>query len=169
MLNHYHLYHGEIPAILEACMRTSVVRRLQSVGMNCGCEYTSFLRFRALSPYSRYAHSVGVALIVWHFTRDPAQATAGLLHDIATPVFAHVVDFMRGDYLAQESTEDGTEALTFKSPGIAEDLRGRRWPARGSTFRTRTATPCRGSPRCFGARWTAVSCARRICIPPSRR
>jgi HD superfamily phosphohydrolase len=36
------------------------------------------------------------------------QAMAGLLHDIATPVFAHVVDFLHGDHMSQESTEAGT-------------------------------------------------------------
>ena len=60
---------------------------------------------------SRFDHSVGVARIVWHFTRDAKQAVAGLLHDVATPVFAHVVDFLKGDYLVQESTEDGTRAI----------------------------------------------------------
>lgn len=123
-MNHYRIYHDEIPAFLEACMRTPVVRRLQKVGMNCGCEYTSFPRFTGLTPYSRYDHSVGVALIAWHFTHDPAQAVAGLLHDVATPVFAHVVDFMRGDYLTQESTEDGTEALIAGSEELQAVLAG---------------------------------------------
>lgn len=71
--------------------------------MNCGCEYTSFSRFRNLEPYSRYEHSLGVALIIWHFTGNITQSLAGLLHDVATPVFAHVVDFMCNDHLKQEA------------------------------------------------------------------
>lgn len=110
-MEHWHIYHGEIPDFLRDYLRLPMLRRLRDVGMNCGCEYTSFPRFRALEPYSRFDHSVGVALIVWHFTGDAAQAVAGLLHDVATPVFAHVVDFMRGDYLKQEATEAGTEAM----------------------------------------------------------
>ncbi|MCI7734425.1 MAG: hypothetical protein MSK39_06495 [Dysosmobacter sp.] len=51
---------------------------------------------------------MGTALIIWHFTGDEKQALAGLFHDIATPVFAHVVDFLNGDHLRQESTESGT-------------------------------------------------------------
>ena len=74
--------------------------------------------FRRLQPYSRWDHSLGTALIVWHFTGNAAQAAAGLLHDIATPVFAHVVDFMNGDYLAQESTEAGTRELIDGSPEL---------------------------------------------------
>jgi len=103
--------HGGIPGFLRACAETPPMQRLRFVGMNCGCEYTSLPRFAGLPPYSRYDHSLGVALIVWRFTRDRRQAAAGLLHDLASPVFAHVVDFLRGDYLKQESTEDGTEAM----------------------------------------------------------
>ena len=84
------------------------MQRLQDVGMNCGCEYTSFPLFRGIGPYSRFDHSVGVGLIVWHFTKSMEQAMAGLLHDIASPVFAHVVDFLHGDHMSQESTEAGT-------------------------------------------------------------
>ncbi len=109
-MEHYPIYHNEIPKVIRDCMDAPCVRRLQNVGMNCGCEYTAFARFAGLSPYSRFDHSVGAALIVWHFTKDERQAVAGLLHDVATPVFAHVVDFLKGDYLKQESTEDGTRA-----------------------------------------------------------
>jgi len=83
--------------------------------MNCGCEYTSFPLFSHIGGYSRYEHSVGVALIVWHFTQDAVQAAAALFHDIATPVFAHVIDFLRGDYLVQESTEAGTDEIIRRS------------------------------------------------------
>ncbi len=108
-------YHHSIPVFLQACMETPLMARLRQVGMNCGCEYTSFPRFRDLPPYCRFEHSVGTALIVWHFTGDPAQAAAGLLHDAATPVFSHVVDFLRGDALRQEATEAGTEELIRRS------------------------------------------------------
>ena len=102
------LYHCEIPLLLAELAATPPMERLKQVGMNCGCEYTAFPRFANSGSYSRFEHSLGVGLIVWHFTGDPAQAAAGLLHDVATPPFAHVVDFLRGDYLTQEATEDGT-------------------------------------------------------------
>ena len=104
------LYANEIPDFLRDACETDAMRRLRDVGMNCGCEYTDFPRFRSLTPYSRFDHSLGVALIVWQHTHDKRQAMAGLLHDAATPVFAHVVDFLKGDYLTQEATEAGTEA-----------------------------------------------------------
>ena len=122
-MEHYHLYHHEIPAFLASFAQTPAVARLRQVGMNCGCEYTSFPLFRGLRPYSRYDHSLGVALIVWHFTRDPVQTLAGLLHDIATPVFSHSVDFMNGDYLTQESTEADTEKTIALSPELQTLLR----------------------------------------------
>ena len=122
-MDHYHIYHDEIPDFLRECMDTPIVQRIKSIGMNCGCEYTAFPRFAGIDPYSRYDHSVGVALIIWHFTHDRKQVIAGLLHDVATPVFAHVVDFMHGDYLRQESTEDGTEMLIAGSAELQAVLR----------------------------------------------
>ena len=62
-------------------------------------------------------------MIIWHFTHDRKQAIADLLHDVASPVFAHVVDFMHGDYLTQESTEDGTEMLIANSTELQAVLK----------------------------------------------
>lgn len=117
------IYHSEIPKFLADAAQTALLVRLKGVGMNCGCEYTSFPLFKDISPYSRYDHSMGVALIVWHFTGDMAQAMSGLLHDIATPAFAHVVDFLRGDHLAQESTEQGTEECIQNSASLCGVLK----------------------------------------------
>ena len=112
------LYHPEIPPFLRAYLDTPALVRLRDVGMNCGCEYTRFPLFLRTRPYSRFDHSVGVALIIWHFTGSPRQTVAGLLHDIATPVFAHVVDFLNGDHLRQESTEVETEAFIRRCPEL---------------------------------------------------
>ena len=86
------LYSAERPEWLDEFCALPEMQRLKHVGMNCGCEYTSFPRFRGLPKYSRYRHSVGAALIIWHFTGSMAQTLAGLFHDIATPVFAHTVE-----------------------------------------------------------------------------
>ncbi len=116
------IYHKDIPDLLRQLSQADAMQRLSDVGMNCGCEYTSFDRFSGLQPYSRLDHSMGVALIVWHFTADKTQAAAGLLHDIATPVFAHTVDFLNGDHLKQESTESATEKMIFADPQLRKIL-----------------------------------------------
>lgn len=121
-LNCLDIYHDEIPVLLQKCLDTEVMKRLRDVGMNCGCEYTSFNRFINLRKYSRFSHSLGVALIVYRFTKDEKQALAGLLHDISTPVFAHVVDFLKGDYLKQEATELLTEDVIASSKQLCTIL-----------------------------------------------
>jgi HD superfamily phosphohydrolase len=62
-------------------------------------------------------------MIVWNFTHDIRQAIAGLLHDIATPVFAHTIDFLQGDHLTQESTEDKTLLFIESSREITDLLK----------------------------------------------
>lgn len=111
-------YHPDTPELLQQLCQTPQMQRLRQVGMNCGCEYTSFKRFRRLRGYSRFDHSLGTARIVWHFTGDPVQSTAALFHDIATPTFAHSVDFLRGDHLKQEATEEATERVIRSSEEI---------------------------------------------------
>ena len=75
------------------------------------------------TAYSRYLHSLGAAAIVWHFTKDEAQSLSALFHDIATPVFAHVVDFLNGDHLAQESTEAPTHDILTNDAKLQAGLR----------------------------------------------
>ena len=73
--------------------------------------------------FSSLDHSVAVALIVWHFTHDKKQTLSGLFHDIATPVFKHCVDFLNGDYMTQESTEDLTSKIIGSSKEIMDLLK----------------------------------------------
>ena len=117
------IYSNDIPEFIQEIAHTPAMLRLDDIGMNCGCEYTSFPMFAGLEKYSRYYHSIGVALIVWHFTHDKKQSTAGLLHDISSPAFAHVIDFMHGDYLTQESTENGTQSIIENSAEIQHYLK----------------------------------------------
>ena len=116
------IYHSDIPNCISHLATASAMQRLKDVGMHCGCEYTSFPMFQGLSNYTRYNHSIGCALIVWHFTHDERQTIAALLHDIATPTFAHVVDFLNGDHIKQESTEKGTADIISNSTEIMRTL-----------------------------------------------
>jgi HD superfamily phosphohydrolase len=118
------IYTKEIPVLSEQLAHTSEMRRLSDIGMHCGCEYAKFPIYQMENtPYTRFIHSVGVSMIVWNFTHDIRQAIAGLLHDIATPVFAHTIDFLQGDHLTQESTEDKTVSFIENSGEITDLLK----------------------------------------------
>ena len=109
-MNIRNIYHRSVPDWLLPFLEVPEMQRLKDIGMNCGCEYTGFPPFRQQHSYSRWDHSVGTALIVWHYTEEPQQTLSALFHDISTPTFAHAVDFLRGDHRTQEATESGTLA-----------------------------------------------------------
>lgn len=110
LISDYHkiLCH-EFPDFLHKYCELGMMRRLHGVSLLCGTDFTPLYHNRFF--YSRYDHSVGVALIAWHFTHDKAQAIAGLLHDVSTPAFSHVSDFRAGDALTQSSTEDDNKNM----------------------------------------------------------
>lgn len=109
------IYSSDVPEFVREIAETDIMKRLRKVGMDCGCEYTSFACWQGLLPAKRYEHSIGVGLITWHFTHDVKQTVAALLHDASSPVFAHVVDFMNHDYVTQESTESDTRKMIENS------------------------------------------------------
>ena len=115
--------YGDLPEVLAPFCETAPMQRLQKVGMHCGCEYTACPIYEGKAPYSRYLHSLGAAAIVWHFTKDAAQSLSALFHDIATPAFAHVVDFLNEDHLRQESTEAPTHEILAGDTQIQALLR----------------------------------------------
>jgi len=118
----YQIYHKNIPTLIMDLANTPAMQRLRSIGMNCGCEYTNIPIYKNCFPYSRYEHSLGVALIIYHFTQDIVQAISGLFHDISTPTFAHTIDFLNGDYITQESTEADTATFISASNEIMQIL-----------------------------------------------
>lgn len=97
------------PDFLDKYLELPVLQRLKGIGLLCGTDWTTLYKNRFY--YSRFDHSVGVALIIWHFTNDKAQTIAGLLHDVSTPVFSHVSDFRKGDALTQTATEAPNESI----------------------------------------------------------
>jgi hypothetical protein len=72
---------------------------------------------------SRYDHSLNVALITYKFTKDKKATLAGLFHDVATPCFSHVIDYMNKDYSKQESTEEYTEEILKSDKMLRKLLR----------------------------------------------
>lgn len=109
------------PEWLEKYIATPRMQKQAGVGMNCGIIYSDL--FPESYFYSSLEHSVAVALIIWHFTHDKKQTLAGLFHDIATPAFKHCIDYMNGDYMKQESTEELTTKTIKESPDICTLLK----------------------------------------------
>ena len=103
---YFYILEPNFPNWLHKYINTPVMLHQQYISTTCGLIYTKLIGENTF--YSSLDHSVGVALIVWHFTKDKKQTIAALLHDIATPVFKHCVDFLEGDHLTQESTESRT-------------------------------------------------------------
>ena len=106
----------EIPDFLIEYASVPEMQRLKGISMISACEHTKLVPCKFF--HTRYEHSIGVALIVWNFTKDKKQTIAGLYHDIAIPSFSHVVDYIHGDYEKQESTEKFTEKIIRESKEI---------------------------------------------------
>ena len=103
---YFKILEPNFPEWLNEYIDTKELLIQQYISITCGTIYSDL--FESNFFFSTLDHSVAVALIVWHFTQDKKQTLSGLFHDIATPVFKHCVDFLNGDYMTQESTEDLT-------------------------------------------------------------
>lgn len=111
----------EFPAWLLRYIAAPEMQRLSGVSMVNGIEYSSLYNFEHTNTV--FAHSIGVALIVWRFTHDKKQTLAALFHDIANPAFKHCIDFMNGDSETQESTEERTSQIIRNSRAIMRQLK----------------------------------------------
>ena len=112
---YFHILSEDIPDFLSDYINTPRMRKQAGIAVSCGIFYSKMFNIKW---YSSLDHSVAVALIIWHFTKDKKQTLAGLFHDIATPCFKHAIDYMYGDYETQESTEELTEKLITNSKEI---------------------------------------------------
>lgn len=117
---YFNILSNEIPEFLYDYINTPEMQRIGKISIACGTDYTKIFNHKFF--YSNLDHSIGVALIIWNFTKDEKQTLAGLFHDIATPVFKHSIDFMNGDYEKQESTEELTTKIISKSKEIMQLL-----------------------------------------------
>lgn len=101
----------DLPLFLIKYLNCPSLVRLRDIGYFCGMDYASGDVYNFSEYISRYDHSLSVCLIVYKLTGDKTLALAGLFHDIATPCFSHVIDYMNQDYEKQESTEEYTEYI----------------------------------------------------------
>lgn len=105
------LDYKNLPDFLIKYLETPSLLRLKKVGYFCGMDYASKDIYDFREYISRYNHSLTVSLLVYKLTKNKKATLAGLFHDIATPCFSHVIDYMNEDYEKQESTEEYTEEI----------------------------------------------------------
>ena len=87
------------------------INRIKSIGYFCGMDYASKDIYDFGEYVSRYDHSLTTALLTYKLSHNKKYTLAALFHDISTPCFSHVVDYMNKDYSNQESTEEYTEKI----------------------------------------------------------
>ena len=116
MKDYFKILEPNFPDWLNDYINTKELLHQQYISVTCGTIYSDL--FESNTFYSSLDHSIGVALIIWHFTHDKKQTLSGLFHDIATPAFKHCVDFLNGDYMNQESTEELTTEIIKNSKEI---------------------------------------------------
>lgn len=120
VLDYFNILEPIFPEWLVEYINTGEMLKQQYISVTCGTIYTNL--FDNNFFYSSLDHSIAVALIIWHFTHNKKQTLSGLFHDIATPTFKHCVDFLNGDYMTQESTEDLTNKIISESKDIMKLL-----------------------------------------------
>lgn len=124
MYNYYITLLGypNIPEFLNKYLTLPSLNRLKDVGYFCGMNYASSNIYNFKEYISRYMHSLSTSLLVYYLTKDKRYTLQALFHDISTPVFSHVIDYMNKDYIYQETTEEFTELILKSDKKLLEYL-----------------------------------------------
>lgn len=117
------LGYPNIPTFLVKYLKVPSLLRLKNIGYFCGMDYASKDIYNFSEHITRYDHSLTVSLIIYKLTNNVEATIAGLFHDIATPCFSHVIDYMNQDYEKQESTEEYTEYILKNDKYLLECLK----------------------------------------------
>ncbi len=108
------LNYENMPNFIIKYLNCPSLLRLKNIGYFCGMDYASKDIYNFSDYITRYDHSLTTSLLTYKLTKDKIKTIVALFHDIATPCFSHVIDYMNGDYLEQESTEEYTEYILIK-------------------------------------------------------
>ena len=114
MLLQYYLEqldYKNMPLFLRKYFECPSLNRLMKVGYFCGMDFASKSVYNFSEYISRFSHSLTTSLLTYKLTKDRTMTVAALFHDVATPCFSHVIDYMNEDYEKQESTEELTEDI----------------------------------------------------------
>ena len=117
------LKQGNIPLFLQKYLNCPSLLRLKKIDYFCGMKYASKKVYNFTENISRFDHSLTTALLVYNLTKDKKATIAALFHDIATPCFSHVIDYMNEDFLKQESTEAFTKQIIMNDKYLQECLK----------------------------------------------
>jgi hypothetical protein len=89
------------PVVLEI-MNTPSFLRLKKIDMSGFSVITERIRPNQAISHSRYAHSMGVFLLLSTYGASVHEALSGLIHDVSHTAFSHCIDYV----LAEGSPED---------------------------------------------------------------
>ena len=109
--------------MLKKYLDVPCLNRLKHVGYFCGMDYASKDIYAFNEKITRFDHSLSTALITLKFTDKREVILAALFHDVATPCFSHVIDYMNKDYLNQESTEEYTDKIILNDKELLKLLK----------------------------------------------
>ena len=126
MLLQYYLEqldYKNMPLFLRKYFECPSLVRLMNVGYFCGMDFASKSVYDFKEYISRFAHSLTTSLLTYKVTKDKTMTIAALFHDVATPCFSHVIDYMNEDYEKQESTEELTEDIIKNDKYLLKCLR----------------------------------------------
>ena len=124
MLSYYLelLGYFDMPEFIIKYLNCPSLIRLKDVGYFCGMDYASKDIYDFNEKITRFDHSLSTALITLKFTDKREAVLAALFHDVATPCFSHVIDYMNKDYLNQESTEEYTDKIILNDKELLKLL-----------------------------------------------
>ena len=100
-----------IPEFLKEYLNVPSLNRIKKIGYFCGMDYASKDIYDFGEYITRFDHSLTVALLTYKLTKNEKATLAALFHDVSSPCFSHVIDYMNKDYSNQESTEEYTENI----------------------------------------------------------
>ena len=76
--NYLKILSKEIPDFLIEYANVPEMQRLTGISMVSACEHTKLIPYKFF--HTRYEHSLGVALIVWNFTKDKKQTIVTIIY-----------------------------------------------------------------------------------------
>ena len=104
ILDYFKILSEEIPEFLYDYIETPEMMRLDGISTLVGYNHIKFIKSQF--EYSVLSHSIAVALMTWHFTKDKKQTLAALFHCISSPAFKPCVSFI------EVNNEKGNTSIT---------------------------------------------------------